>query len=124
MTKLYSTPIRHMILTVWCWLANESYIAALSVILKTPIQKKFPKKLSCSIDSLMLLSDPRRVRRVAARMKQTAHTIYVYCSDDSLAISFDLLREYDMLKQKPEVIVEKRPIMNSEELSKVSLVVF
>ena len=93
MTKLYSTPIRHMILTVWCWLANESYIAALSVILKTPIQKKFPRKLSCSIHSLTVLSDYSRVRRVAARMQQTAHTINVYCSDDSPESSFDLLRE-------------------------------
>ena len=78
MTKLYSTPIRHMIFTVECWLWKESFMAALSVMLKTPIQKKLPRKLSVSIDSLIVLSDYSRVSKDAASRQQTAITTKVW----------------------------------------------
>ncbi len=99
-------------------------MAALSVMLKTPIQKKLPKKLSLSIDSLSDLSDLSRVTiiEVAARIQHMVNTTNVWDSELSLDINLVLFRDVDMLKQNPDINVAQRPMINSFEPAKVSLV--
>ena len=54
-------------------------------------------------------------------MTHTVIIINVYDSELSSANTFDCLRETDMLKQEPEIIVAIRPIRKSEGFESDSL---